>query len=105
MWDGRWGERIFRIDITPHHLRELCFEQRQFEWREVVDKILSMQMIDLVLDDARDDLVGFHLHFLEIAVEKFYADLLRTNDLFTNTRQTETAFFENRFPVRTDQDR
>ena len=52
-------------------------------------------MIDLVLNDARENLIGVHLDFLQVAVEKFDANLLGPNDLLANSGQAKATFFED----------
>ena len=53
----------------------------------------------------RQEFIRFHFDFFEILGEKFDADRFRTDDIFPDFRQTQTAFFEYRFSMRAGNNR
>src|SRR5690348_9866737 len=101
------SERLFSVPASelawrqlPDVLREILLHRLPFRERrtslekaEVIEEQLAMQMIDLVLQAAREQISCLELERFAITIECAHGDFRRALDVAEHFRNRETAFF------------
>src|SRR5690349_13311665 len=88
--DSLWSDAPFAgLSQFPH----LAADQVALQRADVRDVEAAVQMIDLVMKGARQQILAGHLERFAFDILGPYRDFFRTGDLFSKARKTEAAFF------------
>src|SRR4051812_28953955 len=88
-------------EILPHRF-PLCKRRPPLEKAEIVDKELAVQMIDLVLQTAREQVGRLELEWLTVAVERANGDARGALHVAENLRNRKAALLGFRGPLGDD---
>src|SRR6266481_6902903 len=79
-------------------LLELLADALALQIRQVVDEQLAVEVVDLVLDTHRQNIVVIALEQSAVAIVRAYADLRRAHHVIENPRHRQTPFLGVRLP-------
>lgn len=90
------GVEALHLQLTHELLRVL-----RLVFVEMIQQEHTVEVIELVLDEAAEQLVGFEAHLVAVEIETGDLDLLRTTDLEVPARHRQTSLVEPPFAVGT----